>query len=801
MIQRSENTDNSAISFYRAFNALLVECTSLIVQSDNYNFNSRLDQLLEKIGRFSGVDRAYYFTIDHEQKTSSNTNEWCKEGVEPQISFLQDIPYSLTPTWMSYMLSGKEIYISNLNELDEAWAMEKEILEPQGIQSLLVIPVRESQFLYGFIGFDAVAFKVIWSDDSRHLLRILADNIGSVIRRNLQNDVLRKNMQELEETRLKMLNAQRMAALGSFEYILGQQHVDFSETLSEMLGAKGAALADFLASVHEEDVEKLSAFLQHPEATDRFNEVLRIHIPHKNRFIWIRIIAGVEKKADGQLLLNGTIQDITFSHEAEEEITRLSLVAQNTSNCVIITDENYIIQWVNESMLRLSGYTMEEIIGKTPKMFQSTKSDPETLKKIREKLSKQETIRNIEILNISKDGNEYWLEMNISPIKNKLGYISGYTAVHTDITERKKMEQRLLSINEDLELKVIENTKKYMELTRVFNEQEKLVAIGEVAAGVAHDLNTPISSIMIGVESIEKLVRELFRENVYKLTTDEVRFANELALTFKPDIFVSGTQMNKEKMQVLEMLKAEMINIHFDQVKIADLLVRCRIINEEYIQQLLQYSNLYELLNLTEKLQTVYNLSGTVVHASQQSATVIKNLRAYISQKDLTANRQVNLFNSITSALNIFSYAIQGRIHIQTTIAPDLFIAGNDIKLYQLWSNIIKNAIEAMSDTPEPQLKISAEPQDKTVTISFENNGPAIPEESLKKIFARFYSTKSSSRGSGIGLTVVQNVVKEYGGSIHIKSEPEKTIFVITFPLFSSDTHKLDAAALSGVEN
>lgn len=173
--------------FYRAFNSLLVECTSLIIQSNEENFSERLDSVLSKIGSFSGVDRAYYFEFSESKLTASNTNEWCKEGVDPQIEYLQDLPCEIFPNWIQTMLTGGEIYIDDLERLPALWAPEREILEPQGIKSLLSIPVRESEVLYGFIGFDAVDQFVEWTDDSRHLLRILADNIGSVVRRNLQN--------------------------------------------------------------------------------------------------------------------------------------------------------------------------------------------------------------------------------------------------------------------------------------------------------------------------------------------------------------------------------------------------------------------------------------------------------------------------------------------------------------------------------------------------------------------------------------------------------------------------------------
>jgi K+-sensing histidine kinase KdpD len=190
---------SSEKDYYKAFNAVLEECTSLIIQSNEDNFSERINLILQKIGTFSGVDRAYFFDLNHEARTCSNTHEWCKPGVEPQIEYLQDVSFDLVPKWMDKMTTGEEIYIDDLSALDETWDSEKAVLEPQGIQSLLSLPVRESEHFYGFIGFDAVEFKVQWPDDFRHLLSILANNIGSVIRRNLQNKELQNKLDELTQ--------------------------------------------------------------------------------------------------------------------------------------------------------------------------------------------------------------------------------------------------------------------------------------------------------------------------------------------------------------------------------------------------------------------------------------------------------------------------------------------------------------------------------------------------------------------------------------------------------------------------
>ena len=179
--------NHNDVSYFNEFSSLLTACTSEIIKSNSENLSQTLDHVLMKMGVFSEVDRVYYFAFDYQASTCSNTNEWCKAGVTPQITELQDIPIEILPNWMNTMLRGDEIYIRDLNELDESWGPEKEILEPQGIQSLLVLPVIEENFLFGFIGFDAVEEKIEWNDNARNLLQILSNNIASVIRRNNQN--------------------------------------------------------------------------------------------------------------------------------------------------------------------------------------------------------------------------------------------------------------------------------------------------------------------------------------------------------------------------------------------------------------------------------------------------------------------------------------------------------------------------------------------------------------------------------------------------------------------------------------
>lgn len=122
-------------------------------------------------------------------------------------------------------------------------------------------------------------------------------------------------------------------------------------------------------------------------------------------------------------------------------------IVENTNDIVIVTDTRIddpgpIIIYVNEAFTRLTGYTAEEAIGNNPRMLQSENSDNATRQEIRSGLEQNADIRT-RILNISKNGNEYWLDLHIIPLYDDRGCISHYAAIERDITEQVLREQQL----------------------------------------------------------------------------------------------------------------------------------------------------------------------------------------------------------------------------------------------------------------------------------------------------------------------------------------------------------------------
>ncbi len=146
----------------------------------------------------------------------------------------------------------------------------------------------------------------------------------------------------------------------------------------------------------------------------------------------------------------GAIQDIHQQRQFQEEIQKLSLVARKTQNGVVITDKDGYIEWTNESFTSLCGYQLEEVKGKKPGQFLQ---GPQTQPKIRESIRRMLQLKvdfSEEIINYHKSGIPYWVRMDISPVFDEQGELIKFIGIETDITERKKFEQRLQQQNDQL---------------------------------------------------------------------------------------------------------------------------------------------------------------------------------------------------------------------------------------------------------------------------------------------------------------------------------------------------------------
>jgi len=164
------------------------------------NVGLSIQSSLQEIGQFVDADRAYVFDYNMENRTSTNLFEYCKEGIEPEIQNLQQIPFDVIPDWCNAHFKGEVIYIPDVGALPEGNL--RDILAPQGILSLITLPMMEGNVCLGFVGFDAVQHYRSYNEEELRLLLLFAQMPVNLQLRSRQE----KRSQELTkkiETALK----------------------------------------------------------------------------------------------------------------------------------------------------------------------------------------------------------------------------------------------------------------------------------------------------------------------------------------------------------------------------------------------------------------------------------------------------------------------------------------------------------------------------------------------------------------------------------------------------------------------
>jgi signal transduction histidine kinase len=353
------------------------------------------------------------------------------------------------------------------------------------------------------------------------------------------------------------------------------------------------------------------------------------------------------------------------------------------------------------------------------------------------------------------------------------------------IRELNDSKQKIEEVNASLEQRVIENTKRNLDLSKSIIEQEKLATIGEISAGIAHDLNTPLGAIKSGAENIRYTLETLFHDTIYKCSPKQIEMACERASKTQIELFVGGLQQRKEMGLFKSYLKENFPALNSNEIEtLASGFVKNRvnIDDSDLILSVVSVENSKDFLELIYHIQMTRNFVDTILSSGERASRVINDLRSFIRDKKTSDKTAINLQQNIGTVLNIFNFDLKRNTDVQFIVDSDLSITGIDIRLFQLWSNLIKNAVESMSELDQRGLlRIVSSQTDKYIIINVENNGPKIPQEIQTKIFEKFFTTKSAKNGSGLGLSIVSSVIQEHNAEIEMFSNDLVTKFIVKF--------------------
>lgn len=204
----SQEEKDKIIDYQLRFQDVLISISTKYINSDLCNIDELIEISLKTIGEFVEADRSYIFSYNFTNNTTSNTYEWCANGIGAEIENLQNIPLDYITQWLEAHRKGEAFYVEDVSLLpDDGELGLRAILEPQGIQSLIAIPKIKNGELIGFIGFDSVRQLHKYSENEKNILFVFANMLVNVIQRKEQEELIKQQKEKKEEL-LKYLSNQ-----------------------------------------------------------------------------------------------------------------------------------------------------------------------------------------------------------------------------------------------------------------------------------------------------------------------------------------------------------------------------------------------------------------------------------------------------------------------------------------------------------------------------------------------------------------------------------------------------------------
>ena len=312
--------------------------------------------------------------------------------------------------------------------------------------------------------------------------------------------------------------------------------------------------------IHQEDIDRNAACLQDYLAGGaKYSVEMRVRAKDGS-YRWIACRGTVvSRDAEGvPTRMCGMHTDITDRKQYEEQLTLFAKVISRTNDVVMITESEPIdlpgtrIVFVNDAFERVTGYSREEAIGNTPRMLQGPKSDRATLDRIRYALKHWQPVRE-EVLNYTKDGGEFWSELQIVPIANESGWFTHWISIQRDTTERHKVQEELTRHRQSLETLVDQRT---LELALALEKAEIATrSRGDFLSKMSHEIRTPLNAI----DGMAQLIRRHALTPMQSEKLDKLESASRHLLNILSDI-LDLSKIDADKL-TLEQVPLQVENI------------------------------------------------------------------------------------------------------------------------------------------------------------------------------------------------------------------------------------------------
>lgn len=375
--------------------------------------------------------------------------------------------------------------------------------------------------------------------------------------------------------------------------------------------------------------------------------------------------------------------------------------------------------------------------------------------------------------------------------------------IHERETGLKAAQSELKRINENLEGLVKERTQELNEKNQLLETQrdnleqayenlkhtqnqliqsEKMAALGQLIAGIAHEINTPLGAIRSSVLNMSKTLEQTLGTlpEFFRVLSDDHQ-RDFFALVKKPlqkHMPLSSKEERKIRRDMIRMLNEE--NIHQADT-LADTLVDMGVYDYQPFMSLLSDPENVKIVQMAYKLSGLQRSASNISIATERASEIVFALKSYARYDFSGELVETDVTEGIETVLTLYYNQFKHGVEVVRNYQAVPPIRCYPDELNQVWTNLIHNGLQAMEN--KGTLTIDVFERDGRVIIAITDSGRGIPDDIVHKIFDPFFTTKPLGEGSGLGLDIVRKIIDKHHGDIKVESKPGHTTFSVILPM------------------